>query len=173
MIDEILAKDPTHKISLLLPVNVATSKVNLSVDIPPGYKKLKNSNSGLIEFIPKDDKDEYEWSEIITILPLIGQQISAKPYHKLIVEEFKKGAKDVKVLEDTYKLNDIDQYEEAFLTIAYNSGKRNEIVRMYTACGPYDCINTQYSLPAKDENKDTEKLMFFFNTYVKLINMKQ
>ena len=136
-----------QKITYLLPVNVFNNKINLKVDVLPDFKKIPSvagQEQTLIEFISISDTDPYKWSEIITVSPIIGAKINAAAFLDFFLEEFKKNATEVKVL-DSFRKADKD-YQTGYSIIQYHVGERDEIVLVYAASGPYDLATAQYAL---------------------------
>ena len=168
-----IEKNSIKEINLLMPVNVATAKLNLSIRIPKDFKMLKNPNSDLMEFIPKTDKDDYVWSEIITVKHFAGQKLKAKQIVDFMVAGMEKSAKNLKVLQKTS--NDLKNHAEASALILYSTPTRQELLKLYAASGPYDAVLVQDAVPVKSDKdlaKARKKLEQFFKNNVSFINGK-
>lgn len=168
------AKD--YHFDFIFPVNVFSSKVNLNVDIPKNFKPIEQPpNSGLLEFMPQSDIDPYQWSEIITLIPLIGKSINAKDYIAGLTGRFQDNDPNLTIVE-THDQKYPD-YQESYTIIKYRTSKfiktgRDEIVMLYAASGPYDAVCVQYALalkPNEDIAGAVQKLKQFMTNNVKIV----
>lgn len=136
-----------------LPIS-ADKKINLKVTIPKDFKKIdQEPNNPLVEFIPITDQDPYQWSQIITIAPMIiGKKISAEQYINLITETFQNAAQNVKVIEK--KNRSFKNYQDAYVLLQYRNQTREEGLLIYAVSGPEDLASAQYAVllnPSKIE----------------------
>ncbi|MBA3954723.1 AbrB/MazE/SpoVT family DNA-binding domain-containing protein [Candidatus Dependentiae bacterium] len=136
-------KDPQVKYNL--PINCLLperDRCNLTVTIPKEFRLLQEG--ALIEFIPKDDKNEDDWSRIITLQPLRGKKASAYIITSDLKNLVSKIAKEVMVLEHTNQ--DLKAYKKSTLLISYTLNNKREILFAQYFSGPSDCAGCQYTV---------------------------
>lgn len=148
---------PTGYQAILLPVNNVVSagkRINLSVEIPRGFRSLPQpENATIHEFIPITDKNVYAWSQIITTQAFIGRAIDA--YHLLQMnKERMLQAPDAKVIAES--AHDYGTYATAMMIISYVNPKQNrqEIALISYYSGPYDCSGFQYTIAMIDNKSE-------------------
>jgi len=135
----------------IFPVNVVKQRINLTITIPKTFKQIESGSPTLLEFIPVNDSDPYNWSEIITLRPFIGNGLSAQQIVEHVVESIKHRSRNFKLIER--KIQKHELYEEVSALIVYNNGDRIELLYLYAAAGPYDSINVQYAKTLKSRTE--------------------
>lgn len=170
LVEETLKKYPVDNATFLLPINVADAKLNLELTIPDNFKLVDNPpETKIIEFIPREDQDPNNWSEIITVGPFIGEKIKAKEFVDSIISRFQKLATDIAIIKKEEKI--YSHYEEAMCLLSYRYRSREELLMVYAASGPFDLAMVQYSIHlknGKDKEPAIQKIEQFFSTHVKI-----
>lgn len=165
--------------TLLMPINVANdNKINLMIKIPPHFRSLQSlqdvtaGKASLIEFVPEKDGD-YNWTQIITVHPLIGKQIKASQITQSVRDNSLKEVKQIEILEN--QTTSEKGYEKSCLAMDYELNRRHEMVYMCYYSGPYDCTGLQYTVlwPANTMLTKTDmlnKLKDFFKQQSQVID---
>lgn len=174
--DKYTIKNEEYSLSYIFPVNVVNSNVNVTVSIPKNFKAIPQPpNSGLLEFMPANESDPYQWTEIVTLIPMVGKGIVAKEFLSVLINNIQKNDPDMKILEKNNQINENYQVATAIVqyrTNLFNKRGRNEIVMLYAASGPYDAICVQYALLLGDRPKSEAallKLKQFMNNQITLL----
>jgi hypothetical protein len=170
-----LLENRDAKIALRFPVNVQNSDINLNIQIPEHFKVLKpDPGSDILEFIPKRDKDPYKWTEIITVSPIIGHKVTADSYIDGMIAGMQNSADSLKIIEKSYDKQ--RNYQIATCILQYQVNKRDEVVIIYAASGPYDLASVQYALflrTPRELNDTIQRLKDFIKTNIKLEGTEQ
>ena len=160
--------------NVLMPVCESTTDnraVNLSVQIPDYFRLLQQTNSRCLEFIPKTDTDEYQWSEIVAVqsfakLPVIAEKI----VHNLC-RGLQQGATRVQVLENS--VSSYSKYKVATLRIAYTVAGFRKLLHAHYFSGPCNCSGVQYAVNCSgiSEEEATLKIYRFLRSQVEVDDM--
>lgn len=141
----------------LLPINWTMpqgQKINLSVHTPNNFYCfhapliMKGIQPSLIEYLPKGENIE-SWSELITLVPLIGSKLDAKTLSDTIKQNFQRISSHLKILEETTSSE--EGYNTATLILSYSYKGRSEVVVSRVFSGPFDTVNVQYAAVLKNE----------------------
>lgn len=168
-LSELKPKYQSADIKFILPVNVATSNMNLSIRIPSHFTLVNDKRLTFMNL----DKNQSNRTEVIIVNPLIGTKHSAKKYLEEVAKRRKDNFKVLKNYETNYKMYTSNKYEEAFSTFSYERDNDKYIGTMFIACGPIDCAYVEYLIDLKDEKQDIQKLKEFFNTNIKVLYLKE
>lgn len=167
------SQNPEASFTFLLPVNVFEGQnINLRIKIPSNFKAIDQPPppiTSLMEFIPYTDNSPLQWTEMITIAPIMGKKLPASKYMKNMIEGMRAKTNFV-ILES--KETKYDLYEESYLIGTYTFNFRNEIVLFYAASGPYDLATAQYAILLKnpgDLNPAVDKLKAFLINQLKIL----
>ena len=158
----------------MYPINAALPKsqrINLLVNVPHGMRALQNPQGTFVEFIPVTDKDEYKWSQIITLHTLIGQQIPAEKVIQSIKNGIQKDAQSVTVLVSSNQLR--STHSEATIALSYVHNSRRQVMFARYYSGPFDCSGFQYTaVVGANESEATvlKKLKDFAEKNTSLLN---
>lgn len=168
---ETLEANKDSNFTILFPINVASAKINLNVTVPSNFKPIKQeTNSKLLEFMPKTDQDPFKWTEIITLNPIIGKRVSAADYIASMQKAMMEAATNPKIIESDK--HDYGQYQDAYFIMQYKNKDRDELALFYSASGPYDLANVQYAVllnNAQDLKSALKKLKSFMQNNVEII----
>lgn len=162
---------------IILPINHTLPEkehVSLKISIPADFKSITGLGSETMEeFIPKVDKNEYEWSKIITVHKFLGKSLQAKMVTENLINGFKAQAQDVLVIANPSQI--FKNYNASALTMMYTHNNRTEVLFAAYFSGPVDCVGYQYAmlvdknigvLPLANSMKD------FQRNNIELINAK-
>lgn len=169
MLDELPEEHKSYDLNFVLPIYVA-KKITLGINISKDFKKLPNPY-GLMEFIPKTDKDPYKWSQIITVTPFIGKNMPADQIIKNFTILMGKQSKDLKILDNIQRDN--GDVKIAGAVISYIERGRKVLLEVFAFSGPYDSVLVQYAVPVKlysNVSKARDKLDDFFIKNVRMVD---
>ncbi len=173
IIDEMHKKHPTYGITLLYPINVASAKINLSIEIPKNYKKLDNRiDPNIVGYMLTKGNDINAWTEYFTVTPFISQKMDAHDLIKTFSENYKVESKNVKIIDKKYISKGTHKIAYTDILHFNQSESRLELLRVFGASGPFDCMIIQYSIHVKSEidlNKYIKKLNNFFEKNVRIL----
>ncbi len=171
-----------YKFTSLLPVNHATAKVTMSINIPQNFKSIysfeQSTKTGFQEYIPKSDVVS-NWSEMITtksyILAKTGFSVSAvKVADQIRQGILQQGGPNVEEL--LHATKEHKGYTTSKFMYAYNdpflNGGRAVMYAEY-ASGTYDCAGVQYAIALSDTmtKKDAvKKINAFAKNNITIIN---
>ena len=131
-----------YSFTTLLPINHfdTNNAISLSLTSPKGYRCLQSmqdiNNGSIVEFIPKTDNNEYQWSEIITFDKIVGNGIKAAQMIQLQKDNFNKATTEVKIVKDLKE--EKNGYETSTLVLSYKVNGRREVIMMKYYSGPAD-----------------------------------
>ncbi len=159
------------------PLNiVGNNTLVLTAETPPGFKPGEDlgnmTQAGIIEFIPNNE-DIKAWTEIITFMPFVGQQLLATTFVENMANVIKEKGTDFAVVKTDQAHTDKYDMAEAFMT--YSIGGQPELLWIYGVSGPADAAIVQYTirLPKQLKKEDLspyiEKIAAFKNKYVKIV----
>lgn len=162
--------------NFLLPIDVIeTTKYNLNVTIPKGYKSVQplssftGANDIMIEYIPQANETN-NWSEIITVNKYIGQKASAKLFTSMLKIQMMSQANGVKLLKDT--ASNENNKEQAFFIMRYTFQGKHEVIGAKYYSGPFDSAGVQYTIRVRDgisQEDAIKKIIDYLDKNVKLI----
>jgi len=165
------------KLTVLLPINwVDGNNINLSVSIPEGFKPLQPpsdwENAMIIEFIPKAETAD-EWSEIITLLKIVGKKVPASFLTDMLKSGFKNSDPNLTIWLEGQDKN--SNYEISNLGLSYRNNGVLEVFGSENYSGPVDCVGVQYTIRSKngEEKLAIEKIKNFLKTNAQVVNAKK
>jgi hypothetical protein len=140
------------KTVFILPINWAEKgHINLVTKIPEGFQTIQPmsewENASLIEFIPKGESAD-NWSEIISVHKLIGQQISAEKLVESLKNAFLTKTKNGKVWSS--EASKESSYEVAHLIISYELNGKQEVFGCIYYSGPYELCRSAIHRSSKN-----------------------
>ena len=130
-------------------------------------------NSNIIEFIPKNEKED-QWSEIITIVKYIGKSFTAEKVSNALKNSIVSDLKNATVWLDT--VSGGSSYHHTSLGVNYELQDKKEILMAEYYAGPYDCIGVQFTIRPDSKLSQEEavkKIEDFFSKNVQVINSGQ
>lgn len=185
--------DQVKQVTLMYPINVAASEgkcSSLCVEIPLDIFRVlpQPEHSSLNEFILKQDADDYQWSEIITIMPMIGLRISAVDWRNGLCARIASTSSNVCIIEENEE--DFGTYKKASFIMTYTDTdsyyaqdpkdgsirkiekNRRELMVSRHYSGPYDAVNMQYTIALVNgitEQDALKKIKAFEQNNIKLL----
>ena len=163
-------------LDIMLPINLPLQLIS---KLPREFQLAWQGPMGTsYEFIPKSEKLE-NWSQIITFVPLVGKKINASLFNKFVINHIQTQAKpdSLKFLEQSQGSGQINgkNYSWDFQIARYFNPQSNktEVVSLYSASGPNDCLNIQYTIRPRSESDTAHQnmeLKIFFKQHFNLIS---
>jgi hypothetical protein len=139
-------------ITQIFPIDASMARgrnASFEFKIPKKYRCLAKdqiNNYGPIEYIPEEDQDPYNWSEIITLRSFVGKRIQAYQLVDNLLSSLEKICLNIKVLDrKTVSTN----YSYFMIEKTYN-GKKS-IMFYQSLSGKYDCLYLMYEIVINKE----------------------
>lgn len=162
---------------LLFTIN-AENKVAVEVAIPPrfvpivGQDKVSQAiKNGLIEYMPKDNQDLKNWTELLTIIPLTNAAgVQAHTFRDLVLADLRDKTNAFTMINSAFKNE--KEYQVATAIARYRLNGRTEILYFYAISGPSDLVSVQYIKaisPKENVPKLIDELSAIFAKNVKII----
>lgn len=162
---------------LLFTIN-ADNKIGVEVTIPPRFVPLVGQDkvteaikNGLVEYMPKENQDLKNWTELLTIIPLTNTAgVHAYTFRDLVLADLRDKTDSFTMVNSAFKNE--KEYQVATAIARYQLNGRTEILYFYAISGPADLVSIQYIRaisPKDDVPKLINQLSAIFAKNVKII----
>jgi hypothetical protein len=144
--------DNDSELVFSLPINAMMApgnRLHLLVEIPKGYKALHPLDSPFQEFIPLEDTDAFNWSEIITMIIKVGKSFSAQQSIDQLKYGITNHASDFEIISE-YKKS-YKHYEVAALIMKFNHDGKTQLSFAKSFAGPFDSSVISYAIIINDK----------------------
>lgn len=169
----LFAPPKQNNLTFFLPINLSMSegqKLYLKIEIPENFRNISESDVHMQEFIPIDDTDPSNWSEIITLQKYKGSNISAIELINSVKNNIFFLADNVELLQEEIK--ECNTHKIALFAVKYTIKNKSEVLFAKFFSGPSYCSGFQYSVALNDRINETQvrdKIRSFAQTRTNLI----